>query len=492
MATDVHEIYNGPHENKADNKSKVLIIGAGIAGISAAEFLSKNGMDDFKILESAHRVGGRIWTNDIDGDLKVEMGANWIHGIERNPIYQLADENGLLQLRYKDKGLRHRNIFMTENGDEVNAKVVKECDFTYGLLIQQCEEFYQMGMPTPYECESVGGYMKMEIAEKLELYHGNDRKLRDMIFRQHLMQEAVVSGCNDLDDVSLSEFGCYEELPGVHYTIPPGFQSVLEILLSKVPQENIYLNQQVRSVNYGDSAGDENYKVCVECENGEKFYANHVIVTVSLGVLKAAVDRMFIPKLPSPKVEAIEKLGFGVVDKVYLHFEEPIVAPDVFRIELLWEEDSFIEDERAPNLADTWYRKIYSFEVAHENLITGWLCGKEALYMESLSEEQIANDCCNVLKKFLKKDIPLPTRVIRTRWGNDKNTRGAYCYIQVGAAIQDVETLGEPIDINGKPVIQFAGEATHPSFYSTTHGALITGHREAKRILDLYGMPCSQ
>lgn len=39
-----------------------------------------------------------------------------------------------------------------------------------------------------------------------------------------------------------------------------------------------------------------------------------------------------------------------------------------------------------------------------------------------------------------------------------------------------------------QPVIQFAGEATHPSFYSTTHGALLTGHREAKRLLDQFGI----
>ena len=161
---------------------------------------------------------------------RVEMGANWIHGIERNPIFQIADENGLLQLRYKDKGLRHRNVFLTENGEEVNQKVVKECDFTYGLLIQQCEEFYQMDMPTPYDVDSVGDYMAMEIDEKLENFPGDERKLREMIFVQHLKQETVVSGCNNLQDVSLSEFGCYEELPGVHYTIPPGFQSVLDIL----------------------------------------------------------------------------------------------------------------------------------------------------------------------------------------------------------------------------------------------------------------------
>ena len=58
MATDVHEEIHS-------HKAKVVIIGAGISGISAAEYLSKNGFNDFKIIEASDRVGGRIWTHDI-------------------------------------------------------------------------------------------------------------------------------------------------------------------------------------------------------------------------------------------------------------------------------------------------------------------------------------------------------------------------------------------------------------------------------------------
>lgn len=297
------------------------------------------------------------------------MGANWIHGIERNPIYTIADENGLLQLRYKDKGLRHRNVFLTESGEEVPAKTVKDCDFTYGLLIQQCEDFYQMDMPTPYDIDSVGDYMKCEIEEKLENYPDEEKRLRSMIFSQHLKQETVVSGCNDLCDVSLSEFGCYEELPGVHYTIPPGFQSVLDILLSKVPQENIELEHTVKHICWDNSENESS--VVVECANGRKLYADHLILTVSLGVLKNCPN-MFSPPLPIEKAEAIEKLGFGTVDKINLFFDEPIVDPDVFRVELLWDDEKYKEEARNPDdLANSWFRKIYSFEVTHENILTG-------------------------------------------------------------------------------------------------------------------------
>ncbi|KAJ8311838.1 hypothetical protein KUTeg_010610 [Tegillarca granosa] len=68
------------------------------------------------------------------------------------------------------------------------------------------------------------------------------------------------------------------------------------------------------------------------------------------------------------------------------------------------------------------------------------------------------------------------------------NTRGSYSFIQVGATVQDIEVLADPIvgSESDKPQIMFAGEATHLSMYSTTHGALLTGYREAKRIVDMY------
>lgn len=47
--------------------------------------------------------------------------------------------------------------------------------------------------------------------------------------------------------------------------------------------------------------------------------------------------------------------------------------------------------------------------------------------------------------------------------------------------------LAEPVyDQNSKPIVQFAGEATHDHYYSTVHGAVETGWREAQRIIDFY------
>lgn len=472
-----------------ETKPKVIIIGGGISGIALGDHLSRNGFTDFIILEASGRTGGRIYTINIDGDgRKAEMGANWIHGIERNPIFKLADDNNLLELRHGNKGLRHKTAFKTEDGDEITEKIVNQVNLAYGQLIIQAEDFYQNGIPTMEENDSVGAFLEREYEDTLERYTNGDRHIRELLFDQRKRLECCISGCDSLADVSLSEFGSYEELPGVHYTIPPGFNTVLEILKSSIPKDNILLNHPVKCIRWNKQFPDpekDQYECCVECENGEKFYANHVICTVSLGVLKAACDRMFSPPLPKVKHDAIDAIGFGIVDKVIIQFDEPVTEPELFRMELVWDND-LVEIN---DLRHTWYRKIYSFEVVHDNVLVGWLSGKEALYMESLTEEQIGQDIVEALKKFLnKKDIPQPRKIIRTRWGNNPYTRGSYSFLKVGAAATDVEVLAEPLmgSESDKPQVCFAGEATHHCHYSTTHGALLTGLREAKRLLDLY------
>lgn len=297
------------------------------------------------------------------------MGANWIHGIERNPIYQIADENNLLQLRNADRSLRHRDLFIMEDGSHVTEKKVKEIDWIYGLLIQQCEEFYQLQIPTPEVNDSVGDFLEREYYEKIEKYSNMERKQRELVFSQRLSLECCITGCDNMCDVSLSEIGSYEDLPGIHYSIPPGFESVLEIIKKNIPKDNILTNHPVRCVRWCETDSNDNrpYRVCVECENGEKFYADHVIVTVSLGVLKASSKRMFLPPLPQEKVLAINRLGFGIVDKVILEFDDPVVDSDIFRIELLWD----VAKDTLPDLRNSWYKKIYSFEVVHENILLG-------------------------------------------------------------------------------------------------------------------------
>lgn len=61
----------------------------------------------------------------------------------------------------------------------------------------------------------------------------------------------------------------------------------------------------------------------VTCEDGSTFSADHIIITVSLGVLKNKHKTLFTPPLPEIKIKAIESMGFGTLGKIFLEFKKP-------------------------------------------------------------------------------------------------------------------------------------------------------------------------
>ena len=77
-------------------KKKVLILGAGLSGITAAKTLYDQGVTDFLVLEGQSYIGGRITQASFAG-VKVEMGANWIHHSDQNdnPLIPLKNKNDL-------------------------------------------------------------------------------------------------------------------------------------------------------------------------------------------------------------------------------------------------------------------------------------------------------------------------------------------------------------------------------------------------------------
>src|SRR6202023_3629251 len=83
----------------ADSQSRTdlydtVVVGAGIAGLSAASTLKKNGVEKILILEAADRIGGRVWTEDPWGS-KLELGASMIHGIENSPTFEIVRDMNL-------------------------------------------------------------------------------------------------------------------------------------------------------------------------------------------------------------------------------------------------------------------------------------------------------------------------------------------------------------------------------------------------------------
>lgn len=242
-----------------------------------------------------------------------------------------------------------------------------------------------------------------------------------------------------MDEVSLSEFGEWTEIPGAHYVIPEGFMKVVELLAQDIPSRTVCLSKPVRSIHWNYSAkhqevipnsggsqrddddhNDNNHgrrpredpaalgpPIYVECEDEEWIPADHVIVTASLGVLKQNHEAMFSPSLPEDKVFAIEKLGISTTDKIFLEFEEPFWSPECNSIQFVWEDEAQLEQLAYPE--KLWYKKICSFDVLYPperygHMLSGWICGQEALYMERCDDETVAETCTELLRRFTGQD----------------------------------------------------------------------------------------
>lgn len=77
-----------------------------------------------------------------------------------------------------------------------------------------------------------------------------------------------------------------------------------------------------------------------------------------------------------------------------------------------------------------------------------------------------------------------------TRWKSNPLTNGSYSYLAVDQSGDEFDVLAEPLQLDGakthEPRVCFAGEATHNHFFSTVHGAIESGYREADRIINLF------
>ncbi|XP_062957828.1 spermine oxidase isoform X2 [Cynocephalus volans] len=551
---------------------RVVVIGAGLAGLAAAKALLEQGFTDVTVLEASSRIGGRVQSVKLDATF--ELGATWIHGSQGNPIYHLAEANGLLEETtdgersvgrislYSKNGVA---CYLTNRGQRIPKDVVEEFSDLYNEVYNLTQEFFRNGKPVNAESQnSVGVFTRDEVRNRIRDDPDDleaTKRLKLAMIQQYLKVESCESSSHSMDEVSLSAFGEWTEIPGAHHIIPSGFMRVVELLAEGIPAHVIQLGKPVRCIHWDQASArprgpeieprgegdhnhdtgeggqggeelqgdrwdeDQQWPVVVECEDCEVIPADHVIVTVSLGVLKRQYASFFRPGLPTEKVAAIHRLGISTTDKIFLEFEEPFWGPECNSLQFVWEDEA--ESRTLTYPPELWYRKICGFDVLYPperygHVLSGWICGEEALVMEKCDDEAVAEICTEMLRLFTgNPNIPKPRRILRSAWGSNPYFRGSYSYTQVGSSGADVEKLAKPLpytessktahgsstkqqpghllsskcpeqslDSNRgsiKPMqVLFSGEATHRKYYSTTHGALLSGQREAARLIEMY------
>ena len=282
---------------------------------------------------------------------------------------------------------------------------------------------------------------------------------------------------DELSLLSADLCGQYKTIPGPEMIFTgKGYGGFVEELQKKIPEDVIHLNKEVATVQWGNTAAK------VICRDGSEYMADHVILTCPLGYLKANYKEMFDPQLPSSKVGAVERIGFGRVAKLFLYYDQPFWAHGKIRLVQSDHSKPIIEGSE-------WAKGLFAFDeyATNPKVIGGPFGGMGAEIMEQLSDEEVSKTCTDLLRRFTGyPTIPEPTRVLRSSWNSDCLYNGAYSYLSVNSHENDIQDLALPVPDDRRPVLLFAGEATHQDFYSTVHGAYLSGLRESQRLAELY------
>ncbi|XP_049455890.1 peroxisomal N(1)-acetyl-spermine/spermidine oxidase-like [Epinephelus fuscoguttatus] len=478
--------------------ARIFIIGCGISGIAAAHRLVNAGFRRVRILEATARSGGRIKTGRL-GDNIVEVGANWIHGpSEENPVFCLARKYGLLDpeaLNPENQATdvegyppKVPNVF-SSSGQKLNAEDIYPAQELFIRLM--CAEFESQG-GEPQAC--VGDFIRSKVqqraAEEWKDVEAATRSLRLCMISNMLKEECCINGAHSMDEVGLDAFGLYKTFPGMDCTLLGGFEGLIKNLMSELPSGLVTYNQPVHCVHWNNTEKRES-PVMIECDDGEKVAADHAIVTVPLGYLKKHHSDLFHPPLPLHKLHSIQRLGFGTSNKIFLEFDSPWWDADCEVIYLVWEDEDVMVDQ-VPDVQRSWMKKLFGFTVLkpterYGHVLCGWIAGHESEYMETLSEQEVTHTITQLIRRFTGNPTITPRRVLRSQWFHDPWTCGAYSHPGIGCSAQDLENMREPLGSRSQPLqVLFAGEATHPDYYSTVHGALLTGWREADRLISHY------
>lgn len=461
------------------HRPSVAIVGAGVAGIAAASRLMENGIHDITILEAENRIGGRIFTTNLD-ESNIELGAQWIHGEELNVVYGLGKPSGLIENSLNDFS---KVTCVLSNGNFIDGKVSS-------LLYQVCQDILHEDTIKKID-GSVGEYISKRFKEKIITDIDNDIT-HSYLEWFHSFKNSI-DGSDSWFELS-SHNDDYVECSGnLLLRWKHGYKTIFDLLMKKYsddPSQELpllsktLLNKEVTTIEW------KNVKPKVVCRDGTSYSADHVIVTVSLGVLKECAKTLFEPPLPGYKLRAIDGLEIGTVNKIFLKFPFKWWPEDCHGFSFLWKQQDRDNCELKDNNA--WARDIFGFyaDDSGPTVLLGWVVGPSARQMETFSDRDVENACMVVLNKFLGKmyNIPQPLCIARSKWHSNPHFRGSYSYhsIRTENSNASPEHLTEPLVVDNRPVVMFAGEATHNHFFSTVHGGLETGWREANRIISSY------
>lgn len=419
--------------------TQVLIIGAGAAGLCAANSLLDAGIEPL-ILEASHRVGGRVRTLDGFASVPVELGAEEVHGPD-NAVADLARQQGveLVHHRTIDDMMRLDGMLLGLDQAELDSDVERA----------------------------------FRVVDELGDYRGENWSVEEYLIRSHFPRRAWhyldsrlgIEHGTSLDRLAMRGFATYQkgwQARETNYSLRMSYLGLFEPMIKRL-EGRIRLNTPIVGIEWSG-------RPRVRLQNSEELDAAAVIVTVPLPVL---VERIihFSPQLPPEKVAAADHIGMDTGMKILLKFR------DRFWVERTY----FIH-------TDGFFPQFWTSCKGRSDedfMLTAFIGGARAEMLDRMGVDPVRFALEELDELFGRKTASRTfERGLVADWGAEPYIQGLYSYPTVHTTEASREALARPL--SGK--IFFAGEATNTFGASgTVHGAMETGWRAAKEVLGTLG-----
>jgi monoamine oxidase len=420
-------------------KPKVIVIGAGFAGLAAAYRLKQKGCE-VTILEARSRIGGRVFSHVMDKgeDLVIELGAEWV-GASHERMIELCSEFKLeLMNNQFDSHLTYGGEYspkgMWDYSNEWKAK--------FNKLLSDYSSYTEEDKKRLDNMDWWRFLVNNGIPEK-------DLELRDLLdstdFGECIRHVSAYA--------AFAEYAESSEKNEMDFKIKGGNSRFSEILAEKIGMQNILLKHKVTEVNQTDGT------VTVRCDNGMSFSGDNLICTIpTYSVSKINWN----PGLPKEKIEAINALQYARINKNAFLFNERF-----------WPEEAF---DMVTDVYGHYFYHATKNQPGKKGVLISYTIGDKADVISRQNEEFRTSVVTNSLNPGFGNVRDKITSQVNYFWGADEFTKGAYALYGVGQWFTIMPILKKKFMSTF-----FAGEHL-ADWQGFMEGAIVTGEEAADEI----------
>lgn len=406
-------------------EGKVVIIGAGVAGLYAGYLLKARGID-FTILEASDKAGGRVGKREGFADFPIDTGGQWLHG-DFSILGDLIKTSNTPT--FPDNS---ENLFWHKGA----LKAALPSDLQ-NLLDGLAEGSEDVSLEEHY-------YASGGTQDNFYLLNANAADIG--------ASPRNVSVKWEKEGYNLQSYGADD-----HKFVKTYFDFINDQIISKITA-NIQMNTIVKEIDYNADT------ITITTSTGEKIQADKTIISVPITVLKDG-DITFSPPLPATKTQSFQQLGMEAGMKAFMRFSQKFTGEGVL----------------GGKVCGSYVVESYS-RASNDLVIFGFVMGDQAKALSDMGDSAALQAMLAELDQMFD-GVASASYISHSfeDWYKHPFIRGAYSYPLVGSTAATRKNIAEPVANK----LFFAGEASnYNGHHQTVHGAIETGYREVINLLN--------